>query len=341
MSGEFCSLLPTLGSLLWLAMFIDYCISVDRMKSMFVLNPEGELTQVEFFQLYNSTFTPFMEASALLAPADVIKNVNVVYPSAQALLLPGPPQKFVVRGVARKQVKLPNQDRYKCQWDRSQCSNPFGAQNPGDLYDHILSVHIDGGDSASGLRGCLWATCSQGHMSLKHLRSHVLTHVPLTQPFPKHSSQSDVVTLPDPGHQHPVDDPTKRSIVPPREVFVPSSRLTKDPPPMALTALLCVRVLFRTAFASAEAAPRADDDHFGFPGVVDDQEDGPAQQPQTQQQQQQQQVRDAQVEDSEREGELRGRRAFGNVREMLGEVRIRDETLMGWVVEMVTAGMSG
>ena len=122
---------------------------------------------------------------------------------------------------------------------------------------------------------------------------------------------------------------------------MPSSRLTKDPPPMALTALLCVRVLFRTAFASAEAAPRADDDHFGFPGVIDDQEDGPAQQPQTQQQQQQQQVRDAQVEDSEREGELRGRRAFGNVREMLGEVRIRDETLMGWVVEMVTAGTSG
>jgi len=304
------------------------------MKAMFVLNPEGELTQVEFFQLYSVTFTPFAEASPLLAPADVIKNVNVVYPSAQALLLPGPPQKFVVRGVARKQVKLPNQDRYKCQWDRGQCPNPFGAQNPGDLYDHILSTHLTHGDSASGPHHCLWAACTQGPMSLKHLRSHVLTHIPLTQPFPKHSSQSDVVTLPDPGHQHPVDDPTKRSIVPPREFFVPLSRVTKDPPPMALTALLCVRVLFRTAFASVEAAPRADDDHFGFPGIIDEQDDG-------QTQQQQQQARDAQTEDSEREGELKGRMAFAAVREMLGEVKIRDETLMGWVVEMVTAGMSG
>ena len=103
---------------------------------------------------------------------------------------------------------------------------------------------------------------------------------------------------------------------------------------MALTALLCIRVLFRTAFASAEAAPRADDDHFGFPGIIDEQEDG-------QTQQQHQQAKDAQTEDSEREGELRGRRAFAAVREMLNEVKIRDETLMGWVVEMVTAGTSG
>ena len=314
--------------------FINLSVCTDRMKAMFVLNPEGELTQVEFFQLYSVTFTPFAEASPLLAPADVIKNVNVVYPSAQALLLPGPPQKFVVRGVARKQVKLPNQDRYKCQWDRGRCPNSPGAQNPGDLYDHMLSVHLVHGDSGSGPHHCLWTTCAQGPMSLKHLRSHVLTHIPLTQPFPRHSSQSDVVTLPDPGHQHPIDDPTKRPIVPPREFFVPSSRVTKDPPPMALTALLCVRVLFRTAFASAEAAPRADDDHFGFPGVIDDQDEG-------QTQQQHQQTRDAQTEDSEREGELRGRRAFAAVREMLGEVKIKDETLMGWVVEMVTAGTSG
>lgn len=299
---------------------------------MFVLSPEGELTQVEFFQLYSVTFTPFGEASPLLAPADVIKNVNVVYPSAQALLLPGPPQKFVVRGVARKQVKLPNQDRYKCQWDRGQCPNPFSAQNPGDLYDHILSAHLSHGDSASGSQNCLWTSCTQGPVSLKLLRSHVLTHIPLTQPFPKHSSQSDVVTLPDPGHQHPVDDPTKRTLVPPRDFFIPSSRVAKDPPQMALTALLCIRVLFRTAFASAEAAPRADDDHFGFPGVIDEQDEG---------QSQQQQVRDAQMEDIEREGELRGRKAFMVVREMLGEVKIRDETLMGWVEEMVTAGTSG
>ena len=49
------------------------------------------------------------------------------------------------------------------------------------------------------------------------------------------------------------------------------------------------------------------------------------------------------MEDSEREGGLMGRRAFAGLRVVhrLGEVKVRDETLMGWVVEMVATGTSG
>jgi len=43
----------------------------------------------------------------------------------------------------------------------------------------------------------------------------------------------------------------------------------------------------------------------------------------------------------EREGERRGRKAFVGVRQLMEGVRIRDEVLMGWIAEMVDAGISG
>jgi hypothetical protein len=71
-------------------------------------NPEGESIQVVSFQLYNASLTPLANASLLLAPADIIQNVDVVsYPSAQALLQ-GPPQKFGLKPQVRKQAKLLN-----------------------------------------------------------------------------------------------------------------------------------------------------------------------------------------------------------------------------------------
>ena len=90
-----------------------------------------------------------------------------------------------------KQVKLPNWDRYECQWDRGQCSNPSSAQDREDSYDHTLSVRVgvDDVDSALGPHNCLWVNCTQRHTTPKPLRSHVLVYVPLTQPFPKLSSQ--------------------------------------------------------------------------------------------------------------------------------------------------------
>jgi chromatin structure-remodeling complex subunit RSC9 len=77
-------------------------------------------------------------------------------------------------------------------------------------------------------------------------------------------------------------------------------------------------------------APRADADHFGFPGVIEDTDelDG-------------EDDRDGFAMDSEKEGERRGRKAFIAVRHLMDGVRIKDETLMGWVTEMVDAGISG
>jgi chromatin structure-remodeling complex subunit RSC9 len=40
---------------------------------------------------------------------------------------------------------------------------------------------------------------------------------------------------------------------------------------------------------------------------------------------------------SEQEGQRRGRSAFNGVRKLLEGVQIRDETLMGWITEMIQA----
>ena len=121
--------------------------------------------------------------------------------------------------------------------------------------------------------------------------------------------------------------PTTRPPPPPRKTTITYRKPVLDPPSSSLTALLCIRILFRTSFISTDESPRVDADHFGFPGFVEDVEGIEEDQ--------------ESVEDSEKEGEKRGRKAFVGVRRLMEKVQIRDETLMSWIAEMVDAGISG
>lgn len=293
----------------------------EWMKIMFVATPDGELTQVDFWTLYKDAFTPFADRHPVLVASDVIKNVNVVFPQAQAMVLPGPPQRFVVRGVDRcKNTEAA--PRFKCLWERFQCpATPFEA--PGELYDHLLQ-HLESSENPEP--PCLWATCSLPSTSKQRLRPHVLTHLSSSQPPAKHPSQDDIITVTADGESYPFTDPTKRRPPPLRQTNISYTRPVADPPSAALTALLIIRILFRSSFvATTDTAPRVDGEHFGFPGVVEDDEG------------------DDVVEDigGELEGERRGRRAFVGVRRMMEDVRMKDETLMSWIVEMVYAAYDG
>ncbi|KAH9178772.1 hypothetical protein EDB89DRAFT_1928444 [Lactarius sanguifluus] len=259
--------------------------------------------------------------SFLFKTSSTYLTSTVVFPQAQAMVLPGPPQKFVVRGVDRRKDDRSN-ERFKCLWDRSGCdSSPCGSAS--ELYEHVLghisSVEEDG-------QSCLWATCSREPLSKSHLRAHVLTHLPSAQPLPKHPTQSDTITLPSPQHSHPVPNPTTRPL-PPQKTTLSMKKPIADPPSSSLTALLCIRILFRTSFTSIEAAPRADADHFGFPGVIEEDEVMNV-------------MEDGDLSDSEQEGQRRGRRAFVGVRKLLEGVQIRDEALMNWITEMIQATLS-
>ena len=69
---------------------------------MFEENAEHELTQVAFYAMYKDTFLPYQDRYYCLPASEVIKSVTSVFPSAQAMVIQGTPQKFVVRGVDRK-----------------------------------------------------------------------------------------------------------------------------------------------------------------------------------------------------------------------------------------------
>ena len=288
---------------------------------MFVVTPEGELTQVDFWNLYKDAFTPFADRHPVLVASDVIKNVNVVFPHAQAMVLPGPPQRFIVRGVDRRKDTQAT-PRFKCLWDRFQCS-PEPFETPGDLYDHILQ-HLESSEDPE--HSCLWATCSLPPTSKQKVRSHVLTHLSSSQPPAKHPTQDDMITVTSDSEPYPFIDPTKRQPPPLRHTSISYTQPVIDPPSAALTALLILRILFRSSFvATTDTAPRADGDHFGFPGVIEDDEGD-----------------DVEVDiGGELEGERRGRRAFVGVRRMMEDVRMKDETLMSWIVEMVNAAYDG
>ncbi|KAG6897116.1 hypothetical protein C0992_003970 [Termitomyces sp. T32_za158] len=292
----------------------------DWMKAMFIAKPDGEVTQVDFWNLYKDVFSPHAEQYPLLVASDVIKNVNAVFPEAQAMVLQGPVQRFIVRGVDRRKDSVVN-ERFKCHWDRSECSaSVFSA--PGELFEHLLE-HLTAIESPES--PCLWSTCPRDPMPKPNLRSHILTHLCSHQPPTKHPSQSDTITLASSDSPYPIENPTTRPPPPPRNTTIVFQRPLVDPPSIALTALLCLRILFRTSFASADAAPRVDADHFGFPGIVEEQDD-------------QDSNGANEIGETEREGEKRGRKAFASVQQLLEEVRIRDDVLMGWIFEMVDAG---
>lgn len=290
------------------------------MRLVLQANPDAEMTQVDIWTLYKETFTPHSEVNALLGASDVIKYVTHVYPSAQAMVLPGTPPRFIVRGIERRKEMIAS-ERFKCQWDRSGCAEA-AFSSPSELFDHLLQ-HI--GTLETSPLPCLWSTCPHTCTENQHLRSHVLTHLSSSQPPQKHPSQSDTITIV-PNSDISGANPTARPIPPLRATTVSYQRPIVEPSSAALTALLIIRVLFRTAFASAEAAPKADADHFGFPGVVEDVSDPAA---------------EASSGDTEidKEGERKGRRAFSAVRHMLENVRIHDEALMSWVHEMVESTM--
>ncbi len=73
---------------------------------MFIGKPDGELTQVDFWNLYKDVFAPHQDKYPLLVASDVIKNVNLVFPEAQAMVLQDPVQRFIVRGVDRRKDTL-------------------------------------------------------------------------------------------------------------------------------------------------------------------------------------------------------------------------------------------
>lgn len=203
-----------------------------------------------------------------------------------------------------------------------------------------------GEESAGQSHACLWHTCPTTALpSKERLRQHVLTHLG-SRPLP--SSNNQIQNGVEAGATATTGSPkTSRPLPPPGRTVINYTRASSSATPSstALTALLCIRLLFRASFVTGrEVAPKPDADHFGFPGIVEEEvpsaEDGA--------------VGDAMDIDvggaggeeegqHERAGERRGRRAFVGVRRLLENVKMpaQEEVLSGWISEMIDAGLDG
>ena len=317
-----------------------------RMRVMFIAQTDAELTQVEFWSSYKDLFTPYQDRSPLLAASDVIKNVSSVFGLAQAMVLPGPQQRFVIRGITHQKALVP-EERFKCLWDRGSCPSQ-ALDGPEALYAHI-QTHLDS-DIPSASDGaqawaCSWSSCYRSAPSKDSLLPHIWTHVPLRHnpfpvPYPHYVPLPQIILADSDATDEPDADilayPTRRPPPPALSTTIsfPVAAQDKEPSSSALTALLIVRTLFRASYASADAAPRADAEHFGFPGLPDEGEEADVGE------------RDGEERyegegEKEAEGERRGRRAFMYLRKLMEGVRIRDQALMSWVLEMVDTGLNG
>ncbi|KAH7106966.1 hypothetical protein BKA62DRAFT_685644 [Auriculariales sp. MPI-PUGE-AT-0066] len=276
----------------------------EWMRLIFEASDEGDITQAEFWTLYQDTFRPFVAERPLLQPQEAIKSAS-------------PPQRYVMRGIARKAAPEPNADESECRWDqtRSSCGRPTfdsGAELNVHVREHIASLE-------PGSTQCPWSTCGRITQSPELLVRHIFTHLPPTQkpaPAPGQREFSQSVRRKD------------RSLFDIQTVPPPAPETTsiEIPPATSLTTLLILRSIFRTAFVSGEAAMRVDEEHFGFPGLVEEEVQEIEETPGV-------------IESMQREiqGERRGRAAFVGIRETLATLQFADPILQDWVVEMADA----
>ncbi|KAJ3984568.1 hypothetical protein F5890DRAFT_1573396 [Lentinula detonsa] len=302
----------------------------DWLTLMFIKRPGGEVTQIDLWNLYRESWEAHEGSYPMLPASDVIKNATTMF-GTQSLVLPGP--KFIIQDIERRKDTV-LADKLKCQWDRSKCTAP-PLSTAAELCEHVLQ-HIDS-HNVEDEATCLWSTCPRDKIPsspsltdhfVENFRAHVLTHFWQAHiPTERNPSQSDTITI-SPATNHPDPNPTKRNPPLPRRTVINFQRTINDAPSTSLLVLLCIRILFQTSFASVEAAPKVDADHFGFPGVTEETEDDD-----------EGQLLEGNVVENEKEGGRRGRRTFADLRKLLEAVQIKDDALMGWITEMINAGM--
>jgi chromatin structure-remodeling complex subunit RSC9 len=98
----------------------------------------------------------------------------------------------------------------------------------------------------------------------------------------------------------------------------------RDPDSMMLTALLIIRLIYRISTAATDTVPRADEDHFGFPGVQEEIEE----------------LTDGNIDAEIEEGERRGRMAIARCRSLMEHIRMRDKHLQDWITEMINFSLT-
>jgi chromatin structure-remodeling complex subunit RSC9 len=283
---------------------------------MFVPDPDHEMTQVDFWNLYKYYWEPYKDKQPLLMATEVIKLVTSVFPLASATMADpeeGRPQRFVLRGIRRRE-SAEEEVGFKCQWNNWGCEEtPFEA--PQDLFAHVLDHIQEQGNSS-----CSWSACKYDAPS-GGLRAHVATHMPPAKRPKRPPGQKDL-----PLGASRITDPIIRPPPPARPLDILWRKPREDPPSTSYVAVLILRVLFRMAFTGGEVVLKTDEDHFGFPGVEQGGDDDPRS--------------EVAIEDlgyDEFEGLRKGKKAFSGILTLLNDAALSDYSIAGWLEEIIDA----
>src|ERR1700761_1713404 len=173
---------------------------LSRLKTCFIEDPNGEITQLELWSAYNEAFNSLPGEAQLMVAKDFITNVTNVFPKAVARVVPHEhdrsKSKYTMRGISPRAVPIDLRGRalVRCQWRlpvrqstegvpaangsdalHKDCDLWFLPNNPEELWNHIVEQHLevprdpdnprrfrDGLVTGTGRKfACQWAGCSR------------------------------------------------------------------------------------------------------------------------------------------------------------------------------------
>lgn len=215
------------------------------MKLLFECDPQGEVTQMEFWIAYRDQFTPIAaEGGVALQPAaNLIRNVSQTFPGAAAMVISpgmGSQPRFIIRGISVRDRSVP---QVACHWQG--CPAPHVPSEEA-VREH-LAVHAEAAhDGACRWRHCAYSVDVQHPQRALHLFRHAQTHL-LRPPTVPHT--------PAPGT---MENPGLITFTVERTPSVPNATPGEAPLPcgVALLSALVLRFVARAAHAVLESAGR-------------------------------------------------------------------------------------
>ena len=171
------------------------------LRATFEEDPESNVTQIALWQAYQLRFTEHVTAqTGLLPAAEFIKNVSTIFAGANAQVVTGTHQKFIIKGIRPRHAPVDSKGHAynRCQWRTpggGQCTE--FALKAKHMFEHIAHAHFGARRKVDGTwdlvsasnhykrpDDCYWSNCrhfsrKDSHSpSLLELGVHVKTHLP-------------------------------------------------------------------------------------------------------------------------------------------------------------------
>ncbi|GAA5892253.1 Rsc9p [Sporobolomyces salmoneus] len=180
--------------------------AINWMHRMYTLSPISDITQVSLWTCYKTQFESIAQSQTpgipnMLPAQDVIKLSSQAFPTAVPTIVDESEggRKFIIKGLALRKRETVDGE---CGWQ--DCPNSKGHDDPLEFHQHVYNTHLVATPS-SPPTSCHWTTCtysvpstsSDPAIQLAQIALHVRTHLPLlSSPSTTTPAQTEDVPLP-------------------------------------------------------------------------------------------------------------------------------------------------